>query len=103
MQPETPASALQRAIGRLDAICREINAPPAGALPALILVGVLIFGHPAIPEGAAATAAACDHSQAAPQAAGPHSRDLLCMGRSLQEAADANGEAKAKANAEGGR
>ena len=110
MQPHSPLGTAQRAIDRLDAICKEISAPLAGALPALVLVAVLLFTNPAIPQGAAVAAAACDHSRAAPQgaphgapqgtpqAAGPHSQDLLCMGRSLQEAADANAAAKATAN-----
>ena len=99
MQPETPTKPWHRLLDRLDAVCREVNAPLTGALPALILAGVLVFGNPGVPD-AAATGATCDFSQAdGSLAAGPRSRDLLCVERSLERAAEAN----AGANAERGR
>ncbi len=103
MQPDAPSNPLHRAIERLDAVCREINAPLAGALPALILAGVLVFGSPALPNGSAAAAQGCDPSRAAglQVSVGPRSQDLLCVGNSLKEAAQAN--AGANAGSAGGR
>ena len=99
MLPDAPSNPLHRAMDRLDAVCREINAPLAGALPALVLAGVLVFGSPALPDGSAAAAQGCDPSRAADLqvSVGPRSQDLLCMGNSLKEAARAN------AGSEGGR
>ncbi len=104
MPPDTPARPFDRAIDRLDAVCREIAAPLAGALPVLILVGVLFFGSPAIPKGSAVSHASCDYSRAAgTQTAGPRSHDLLCIGRSLQGVAEVGAGAGPGAGTEGGR
>lgn len=95
MHPNTPTGRSGRVLDRLNAVCRELNAPLAGALPALVLVGVFLFGNPAVQHGAPSEArpGGCDHSRsAAPQLGGPRSQDLLCMGVSLQRVAETGGE-----------
>ena len=84
-----------RLISRLDTICREINAPLTGALPAIVFVGLLFTGGFEQPSGHAADlATACDPVRSyaenpGAQPLGPNPQEAhLCHARALQDAAE---------------
>ncbi len=86
-----------RLTSRLDAICRGINAPLTGALPAIVFVGLIFTGGFERPSGHVADlSAACDPARAyaedpGARSLGPNPHAHLCHARALQDAAEVGG------------